>query len=348
MKYLNLHYIAILIIAGILWLALGNTKSDVVSFYGFAETNETEINFNHSVVVDEILIAPGEYVEEGQILMKVARIKSKDFLQNQKFEIDELKAEEKIWKTNKEQDLRVLMSDQGIKMENINNQIQALEEELKYKKEIVSALNTIKTEEVNYKPLLQKIEALKTEKELLKTSFGIEQEALRTEISMGNNPYRERRNLLLAEIEFENNTKVISKDIVAPSNGLIGNVHCKEAEHIPAFRTLISFYEPHPSLIKGFVHEDLSLQVNIGDTFMVSSLKENTPSYEAKVAGLGSRIVEIPERLRKLPDIKTYGREITLSIDPQNTFLQKEKVGLELKVGSDVQPSKTNILVKNK
>ena len=48
------------------------------------------------------------------------------------------------------------------------------------------------------------------------------------------------------------------------------------------------------------------------------------------ITGLGSRIVEIPDRLRKNPDLKTYGREVLISIPPTNFFLQKEKVILNL------------------
>jgi hypothetical protein len=33
--------------------------------------------------------------------------------------------------------------------------------------------------------------------------------------------------------------------------------------------------------------------------------------------------------LRKIPDLKTYGREILVSISKDNNFLQKEKVLLE-------------------
>jgi hypothetical protein len=46
------------------------------------------------------------------------------------------------------------------------------------------------------------------------------------------------------------------------------------------------------------------------------------------VIGMGHRIVEIPERLRKIPEIKTYGREVLIQIPSDNKFLQKEKVVL--------------------
>ena len=107
---------------------------------------------------------------------------------------------------------------------------------------------------------------------------------------------------------------------------------------------LISFYEPHPQFIKGYVHENLSLKVAVGDTFLVRSTKDASMAYKGAVTGLGSRIVEIPERLRKMPDVLTYGREVSVQISPENAFLQKEKVALELmphhRNASDAQAKK--------
>ena len=48
------------------------------------------------------------------------------------------------------------------------------------------------------------------------------------------------------------------------------------------------------------------------------------------VTTLGSRIVEIPPRLRKIKELKTFGREIIIEIPSDNPFLQKEKVILNL------------------
>jgi hypothetical protein len=73
------------------------------------------------------------------------------------------------------------------------------------------------------------------------------------------------------------------------------------------------------------------MKVNVGDSLEVYSLKVPGMVYDGVVTGLGSRIVEIPSRLRKLPEFKTYGQEVILSIPVVNGFLQKEKVGLRSK-----------------
>ena len=155
--------------------------------------------------------------------------------------------------------------------------------------------------------------------------------AIKKEITLGINPFKTKINELEAEKEFDAIHKIQNIDVLAPEEGLIGNIYCKEAEHVPAFKTLLTFYEPHSGIIKGYVHEDLTLSVKIGDPFKVTSLKNDEVYYDGKVIGLGSRIIEVPPRLRKFPQIKSYGREVTIGISKDNIFLQKEKVGLKIK-----------------
>jgi len=345
---INLFYISIILVAIGLWCLVSNLQTESISFYGFAETNETEINFNHPVVIDNILVSSGQKVVKGETLMKVSRVKSKEFLQKQTFEIEELKAENKIWQANKDQKIKVMDSEQALKLNGLDAKIKELEKELKFKKNLVEGLSTITTKENSYKPLEDKIKIAKTEKEFLKKSFQTEKNALLEEKKLGKSPYQEKIKSLMAEIQFDNETQIISNNITAPSDGLIGNIHCKAAEHIPSYKTLISFYEPHPTQVIGFVHEDLIMSVNIGDMFTVSSLKNQAHKYDAKVIGLGSRIIEIPERLRKIPDVKAYGREVTLEINPQNALLQKEKVALELVSASKTKVPLKDVLVNKK
>ena len=114
-------------------------------------------------------------------------------------------------------------------------------------------------------------------------------------------------------------------------DGLIGNVHCKEGEKISSFGTLITFYEESPTLVVGYIHEELILKINIDDEIDIYSSSRPEIQNKGVVKTLGSRIVEIPPRLRKIKELKTFGREIIIEIPPDNPFLQKEKVILNLK-----------------
>ncbi len=303
------------------------TKTDL-SFYGFAESNETEINYNYPVVVDRILVSPGQSVKAGELLMNLSRRKSKDQLEDQDFKIAELRAEEAIWRQKLENELEELEVNYTSKISEIDGKIGRQQKELEFKKSLTDNLTTINPEKSDYSPIEEEIRKLENEKTNLQYNKAQKILSIEQELKIGNNPYRAQIRKIVAEKEFEESQKVLYIEVTAPTDGLIGNISCKEEEHVPSYNTLLTFYEPHSGIIKGFVHEDLTLEVRLGDRFLISSLKDDQINYEGTVTGLGSRIIEIPSRLRKMPDVKTFGREVLIEITKENIFLQKEKVGI--------------------
>ncbi|MGB0930853.1 MAG: HlyD family secretion protein [Chitinophagales bacterium] len=325
---INLFYIAVLGVGAALFSLLKPSQETSVSFFGFAESNETEINYNYPVVVEQILVTPGQEVKQGDTLLQLTRRKSKETMDDQSFQMDELRAEDKVWRQKKESEIAELQLTKESKLSEINGEIKRVEKELIFKKSLSEGLQTIPSTESKFKPLEIELKELIAEKARLTQNYDLRLKGLKEELRIGNSPYHERIKRLTAELAFEESQKIQPIVVTAPSDGLIGTISCKEAEHISSYTTLLSFYEPHSGIIKGYVHENMTLQVQIGDEFRVSSLKDETIHYKGKVIGLGSRIVEIPMRLRKIPDFKTYGREVLVEITKENDFLQKEKVRL--------------------
>ena len=328
MRFLNIFYLAIIGAAGLLWYLLENKPTEQYSLYGFAESNETEINYNYPVIVDRILVTPGQEVDSGEVLMHIVRKKSREILQDQQYDIAELKAKEQIELNKKANALVELKLLKETKLKEMESEIQELKNEIKFKKSLSEGLATISDSQSDYKPLEEKLAQLKLEKDNSEKIYTQKILNSQNEIDLRDTPYRERIQKLNAQVAFEKSQEVIEIVVNAPSQGLIGNIFCKEEEHVPSYNTLVSFYEPHPNIVTGYIHEDLILNVKMGDQFQVQSLNAPEVSYNGVVIGLGSRIVEIPSRLRKLPDIKTYGREVNVEISQDNTFLQKEKVSL--------------------
>jgi multidrug resistance efflux pump len=328
-RYFNLFYIVLVLLAiGAILVLPGAKQATSLSFYGFAESNETEINYNYPVVVESILVTPGEEVKEGQTLLKITRIKSKEVLSDQDFKISELRSEAQMWKEKNQDKLRVEQIQLDNALAAIDEEVSQIQKEMAYKKSLVEGLSTIESAAVDYSPLEAKISELKNKKTRLRQESQLKRDVINKELAMGDNPYIQKINRLQQEKDFEISQAKQDIVVTAPMDGLIGNIYCKAAEHITSYKTLMTFYEPHTGTIKGYVHEDLTLQVDIGSKFKVSSIKDQSISYTGQVVGLGSRIVEIPIRLRKNPDFKTYGREVVIEIDKNNTFLQKEKVAI--------------------
>ncbi len=329
MKYINIFYIIIFIIGIYLWRLNTFYQKEVVLFYGFAENNETEINFNYPIMVERIYVRPGQKVKKGDILLNISKINPSEALEDQPFRIAELQAKQRAWLHEKQGTLALLRKEKELRLGAIEADISKLKEERDFQKSLYRGLKSVEKTKSTYLPISKKIEALEKEKALERRRFDQKINNIKKEIRLGINPYEEEIKRLNAEQDFEEQNKSIKIQLTAPTDGLVGNIYCKEAEHIPSFKTLVSFYEPNPSLVKGFVQEDLILHVALNDSFLVRSTKDATIYCIGKVIGLGSRIVEIPDRLRKIPNIKTYGREVMVSIPINNNFLQKEKVILE-------------------
>lgn len=330
MKYFNLYYI-VAVLTGIgIFLFNQFMSHETVFFYGFAENKETEINFNYPVVVDEILVAPGQEVEAGTPLLKLKRVRPKERLEDQGFRIDELSAKARQWKKEKEGELALAKKKKASKIFEFDSELNKIREEKKFKESLYKDLQSLDSSQKNYTPLSNRIKVLEEQKVLAIGQVEQEIQNLQSELRLGLNPYQVEISRLAAEREFEQANKVIEVALRAPSKGVIGNIFCKKAEHIPSFKTLMIFYEPNPTQVKGYIHEDQILEVGMEDSLLIRSTKDENIFCKGKVNGLGSRIVEIPDRLRRIPDLKTYGREILVSIPSENNFLQKEKVGLEI------------------
>jgi len=328
MKYLNLFYVSIIVVGVLLFTALRPEFHKELSFYGFAESRATEINYNYPVVVDKILVKPGQAVKKGEILMKLSRRKSKETLEDQSYQIAELKAEEALWEKRKENEIEELKIEQKTELTAIDSKIESTKKELAYKKSLFENLKSIESVNSSYKPLEEEIENFKNQRADINTLYTIKIKGIQEELRLGLSPYREQIKRYIAEKNFDDSQKILPIDVTAPIDGLVGNISCKEAEHIASYSTLLVFYEPHSGIIKGFVHEDLTLEVEINQVFKISSLKDASINYPGKVIGLGSRIVEIPSRLRKIETVKAYGREVLIEISKENSFLQKEKVSI--------------------
>lgn len=327
-RYFNLFYIVLLLLTGVAAYILSTYQQETLSFYGFAESNETEINYNHPVVVDHIMVKPGQEVKTGEVLMRISRIKSKEALADQDFKIAELQAEAKASKQKVNDRISQVRQEAASKKVVLDDQIATLQKELKFKQSLATGLSTVDVEVVDYSPIKAEISELQLRKENVEKETNLAIDILNKELAVDGQPFQQQINRLNAEKSFAKGQERQEIVVTAPSDGLIGNIYCKEAEHIPSYKTLVSFYEPHSGIIKGYVHEDLTLKVAIGAQFEVKSLKDESTTYLGKVIGLGSRIVEIPGRLRQMADIKTYGREVLIEVDKNNSFLQKEKVAI--------------------
>jgi multidrug resistance efflux pump len=328
MKRINTIYIVSLILAVALYMMYVKVKGDSAFFYGFAQNKETEINHNKNVLIQEVYVTPGQEVKKGDLLLIVQNtsIPSK---------INELKLKKEVVSISSQQEIKrirnriqELQFEKSKKLSGLNQNISELEEKIELNKSLYEGLKSVNYDSKDYKSRNQlKLEFLKKSVKSLIQSYDQEIAFQRSLLQNVDAPLQIKKEIIDSEIEHYQAEQEKLR-IYAPSDGLIGNIFCKKGEYFSAFKSFLDFYQMNPTLVKGFVHESLLLKVQVGNKLRVSSSMHPEHSVLGIVTGLGSRIVEIPERLRKIPEIKSYGREVLISIPSDNKFLQKEKVML--------------------
>lgn len=326
MRYFNPFYLVVFLAGVGLWWLHHSYRETVEYCYGFAENKETEINLNYPVVVDQIFVTPGQRVRAGEPLLDVYRIQPEEVLVDQPYRIAELRSKAEIWRAEQQHELDAARERKRRELATLDAEVQRLEAQRNFQRSLYADLATVDSQRVAYAPITDKIQTLRQRRTLLVGYFDRKIDAARRRLELGAQPYEDEVSRLEAEQRFDADNRYVSFQLTAPTDGLIGNLYCRRSEHIPSYKTLLSFYEPNPSAVKAYVQEDMDLQLAVGDSLEVRSVVNAAAHCRGVVSGLGSRIVEIPERMRRIPTLKTYGREILVRIPAANAFLQKEKV----------------------
>lgn len=294
-------------------------------FYGYTDNNETQLSIDMSSFVEKIITKPGQSVKMGDTLIilsknnidkDVRRIEAEIALESEKKDFTEAELMTSITKINAETSSKVSQLESEIRIE---------QAKLEYARSMLSSTVETKSSNLNDHPSSIKITQLQNEIKTIKSQAETIVNKYKSLINANKSQIAATNKLMI-----DKNHLIESKNklyIVAPFDGLIGGINCKEKEYVTSATTLISFYESSPTSVIGFVHENMLLDVNVGDTaFIQSVLQPELKTITGTVTGKGHRIVEIPERLRKIPELKTYGMEVYITIPSDNKLLQKEMV----------------------
>ena len=116
--------------------------------------------------------------------------------------------------------------------------------------------------------------------------------------------------------------------IFAKNDGVIGAVNFKKGEKVAPFSPIVTVSPESPTLIHGYINENLHTRLKVGQKLQVSSVAGETATV-GTVVSVASKITVIPERLLKVASLPAWGREIMLEIPKQNNFLHGEKVTIQ-------------------
>lgn len=328
------------ILCGVLTLVLtGLTfyyRAEPDTFYGIADTKEIVISSESPVEIHRILVEQGQLVRRGDTLLELHNPELELRISQISHELSELRSRKTAHATLSKSEILQLKAQQEERASEIRSEIRELEAQYNLNRQLVSELRSLDKDKAGtpgeaetHNPILTKLESLRKLLDLVQDPSRVYENRLANALSSDGDPLAEKVSQLEDELRILNEDR---KRLIVPAriSGLVGSVNFKVGEKVSPFAPILTVHAASPSFVRGYIHEDVYSQVALSQKVQVQSSQDRKNRVEAEVVGVGARIVEYPERLRKRADILIWGREIIIRLPSENRFLLGEKVLISL------------------
>lgn len=327
MKFNVLYLFWALAFAACFWLKDHFMGRSNTSFFGATETESRTLNYDHSVVIQDVLVKTGDKVQVGDTLMIFYRAELDQENAERLSEIQQNNVEKNAQNNILDKTLQVLKAEHQAKLSDLQAQIRL--EQAEYNAE--SGVRKLLGEDKN----AEGIDPLRAEKIA----------ALRSQITQSEEEYQERVKELQAErranqsvfdarsarTQVELNFVKTEKQrlvLLAPVDGFVESITAGKAEVVPQHKELMKINPLTPTRIRGFIYEHAEIAYQLGDTVKLSAYNRQGTQAQGVIIGSNPQVVELPVRLRKLPEVRTWGREIFIKIPTDNPFYLNEKIAI--------------------
>lgn len=315
-------------------------RKEFTNFFGIADTKEKVISSEFGVEIKNIHITPGQYVNAGDTLVELRSPEIDLKISEYKHLIDELKIRSKVETNLSKSEMRTLKTEHESRIIEIRSELQQLQSQYEINRQLMSQLRSINKDAIGNvsdgsNPTSIRIKSLQKELARLEELNNIMDDNLSSRISYGADPIKEQLKQYedILRLYSEQKEKLV---ITAQNNGVIGAVFYRQGEMVSAFDSIATLHSKSPSFVQGYIHERLHSSIGLKQKVIVKSMTNKKDVVQGEVVGIGTRIVEYPVRLRKVPEVQMWGREVNIRIPPNSGFLLGEKVVISFeKPGED-------------
>lgn len=311
-----------------LWIARDFQGRQGSTFFGIAETEPRILNFDHDLSVREVFIKAGDKIKAGDTLaiFHRAELDENEFSQYREMVTNE---------TARAAERAILEKEKEVVQARLNVDIRELAIDIKLLQTEDSIMMVYRgnlygqSTPVQNRVIKERIEGLQKQMEDLKHQAEEELLVLSAKISATDQIAAEKANKLkgqLTMIATERERLVL----ISPINGYVEDVYFSVNAMIPAHKDLVKINPDAPNKIIGFIHETNEVPLSIGSNVEMTSFNRPGIVSTGLIVGVNPKMTELPLRLRKFIDLRSWGREVYISIPDTNSFYISEKVNITL------------------
>ncbi len=318
--------LAVVAVVGLGYFYQGN----VALFQGIAEASETIISVPSATEIVKVHVMPGQEIKAGDTIVELNRPDLTLRINEVTRELDAIEGRSSLNKADIDQRVASVKADLATRSAALRFEINRLETEYQKNKEISSKLKSLSGNNAKAggnDGMAMQIKNLKDELALAEKNANEQIALLQGSRSLQRKSGVTEAATLHKELE---QLKKEQADLVqiAKENWVVGSVNVREGEKVSSFTPIVTLTHKSPSLIRGYINEQVYQRMNLGKDVEIRTLGGKGKPIKGEVVGLSSRIVVFPDRMWKMPDMPVYGREVTIKIPEDNSFLLGEMVAI--------------------
>jgi HlyD family secretion protein len=316
-------------IAGCIWIAFDFQGQSTNMFFGIAETESQTLNFDRDIAVHEVRVKAGDFVKKGDTLAIFTRADLDKTEAERRGEMARAETERAAEHTVLEKEKELVGARLQAKISEIKAEISLLrtEDSLKtaYRKNIYGDL----TAAPENKLVAERTAALQKE-------IGDHQAQARDELRLLEARQAANRSITLAKtgqsqveigfVQAERGRLLL----LAPIDGYVEELLFSRNALVPAHRDLIKINPLTPNRIIGFIHEATEVPFSIGQSVELVSTSRPEVKATGVIVGSNPKMTELPLRLRKFIEVRSWGREVFIQLPEQNGFFISEKIAISI------------------
>ncbi len=327
MKFNLLYLVWLIALGGFLYIAQQLKTQSGQQLFGIAEAEGKNIKVEFPAVVQQCRIRAGQQVRKGDTVLVLLRgeLEQKTTLKNT--ELQQIETERSVKGNMVTKESELFTARQNARIADLQAQIKVIESEISTQNNLKDFIGSGKTVDNNIK--LQEIKTL--EEAIRQVNLQTtEQRKVFDNQQVGNNSLSESKaKQLREELTFIGQEKM-KLVLVAPCDGFIEQVFVANGEVCDGYKDLYKINPFQPTKIIGFIHESLNMNYRLGDTVSLQSFSRTEVKCKAVLTSISPKLVELPYRLRRNAEIKSWGREVYVNLPIENQFFIGEKVQLRL------------------
>lgn len=333
MKFNLLYPLLLVALLGCLWIVFDLQGQSSNTFFGTAESESHSINMEYTALVERLFVRIGQQVKKGDTLAIVSRSELDRSTSDNIMEINQLRTEHKAQKSLLEKDRDLLKAQYATEQSELEADIKLLEAERNLQADLRKALGGSgapgESPAANVKT--QEIAGLR--RTLLESEKQLQEELkhLDAQIQTGESLYQSELTRLRKTSDFLDVERA-RLVVISPVDGYVESVGPGPNEIVEEYRELLKINPRQPNKVIGFVHESVEMPLLPGDSVLLSSVSRPDKTYSALLSGTSSKMVELPFRLRKFTEVKTWGRELYILLPTDNPFYIGEKILITVKL----------------